>query len=335
MKPDQSTLIEMYRRMLRIRYFDEAAGELKASGALPGPMHASTGQEAAAVGACMALRADDTMTGNHRSHGHPIAKGAALGPLMAELLGKRGGVCRGKGGSMHLADFGVGSLGESGIVGAGLPIATGAGLSAQVRGSEQVALCFFGDGASNCGTFHESLNMAALWKLPVIFLCENNLYAATTPMTDSNSVSDVALRASGYGMPGTIVDGQEVVAVYEEVFAAVRRARSGKGPSLIEAKTYRFCEHAEGEGIPGIYREPDEIERWRERDPLALQRTRLLAQGVLDEGSADALEADIRSEIRDALAFAHESPLPEPREAFEDLYTTSSPAVSSTTRYTP
>ena len=206
------TLIEMYRRMLRIRYFDEAARGLLNEGAIQGAVHTSIGQEAAAVGACMALPDDDYVSGNHRSHGHPIAKGAALNPLMAELLGKQTGVCKGKGGSMHLADFSVGSLGESGIVGAGLPLATGAGLSAQVRGTDQVTVCFFGDGASNQGSFHESLNMAAIWKLPVIYFCENNLYAATTPKAASTSVENIADRAVAYGMPGVVVDGQDAVA---------------------------------------------------------------------------------------------------------------------------
>jgi len=318
--PTHAMLIEMYRRMLRIRRFDETAREAQATGQLAGPMHASSGQEAAAVGACMALRADDYMTGNHRSHGHPIAKGAPLGPLMAELLGRRTGVCKGKGGSMHLADFSVGSLGESGIVGAGIPIATGAGLSARMRGTDQVALCFFGDGASNCGTFHESLNMAALWRLPVLFFCENNLYAATTPTEAATALPDIAARAAAYGMPGVIVDGQDVVAVYRETSAAVERARRGEGPSLIEAKTYRFCEHAEGAGIPGIYREQAEIERWRQRDPIALHARLLLERSILDASGAAAVDAEVRREVAAALALAQASPFPAPEEAYEDVY---------------
>jgi len=230
-------LLEMYRRMLRIRCFDEEACALLAAGTITGAVHTSIGQEAAAVGACMALRDDDYMAGNHRSHGHPIGKGAALGPLMAELLGRTTGVCKGKGGSMHLADFAIGSLGESGIVGAGIPLATGAALSAQLRASQQVALCFFGDGASNEGVFHESLNMAAVWKLPVVYLCENNLYAAMTPARTTTTVPNVAERAGAYGIPGVMVDGQDVVAVYTAVSDAVRRARAGGGPTLVEDKT--------------------------------------------------------------------------------------------------
>ncbi|MCA9513239.1 MAG: thiamine pyrophosphate-dependent dehydrogenase E1 component subunit alpha, partial [Myxococcales bacterium] len=270
-------LAELYRRMRRIRRFDEEALRLQREEHLvAGPLHPSLGQEAAVVGACAALRADDTMTGNHRSHGHPIAKGAALGPLLAELLGRRDGVCGGRGGSMHLADFAVGSLGESGIVGAGIPVAVGAALSARVRGDDAVCIAFFGDGASNQGAFHEALNLGAIWKLGVVFFCENNGYAATTPLAAGTSVADIAVRAAGYGMPGEIVDGQDVEAVLATTARAVARARAGEGPSLVEAKTYRYCEHAEGQGIPGTYRTADEIARWRERDPLAIARTRLV-----------------------------------------------------------
>lgn len=319
MPPSCDLQIEMYRRMLRIRYFDDEACALLSEGAIPGALHTSTGQEAAAVGACMALRPDDYMTGTHRSHGHPIAKGAALAPLMAELLGKRTGVCKGKGGSMHLADFSVGSLGESGIVGAGIPLATGAGLSARVRGTDQVSVCFFGDGASNEGAFHECLNMAALWRLPVLYLCEHNRYAATTPAAATHARPDVADRAAGYGIPGIVVDGQDVIAVYEVVYAAAERARAGGGPSLVEAKTYRYREHAEGVPIPPGYRDAAEIEAWRQRDPIEIHRRRLLDGGVLAEADAAAIEAEVREELRDAVAFARRSPFPDPAEAFVDV----------------
>jgi 2-oxoisovalerate dehydrogenase E1 component len=310
----------MLRRMLRIRLFDEAALALQQQGLLPGPMHASTGQEAAVTGACMALRDCDWITGNHRSHGHPIAKGAALGPLMAELLGRRDGVCAGKGGSMHLADFSVGSLGESAIVGAGIPIATGAGLAARIRHSDRICLCFFGDGASNQGAFHEALNMAAIWSLPVVYLCENNLYAATTPMRDSTAVPDVADRAAAYAMPGVVVDGQDAVAVHEAVGAAVERARSGLGPTLIEAKTYRYREHADGEPIPDFYRSREEVEAWRERDPISQHRARLFEQGLLDRTGAERLEREVRTEIDEAVAFATASAPPPAEAAFTDVY---------------
>ena len=313
-------LLEMYRRLLRIRYFDEEACEQQRQGRIPAALHTSTGQEAAVVGACTALRADDYMTGNHRSHGHPIAKGAALPPLMAELLGKKTGVCRGKGGSMHLADFSVGSLGESGIVGGGIPVATGAGLSAQVRGTDQVTLCFFGDGASNQGTFHESLNMAAVWKLPVIYFCENNGYAATTAAADTTSVENIADRGGAYGIPGTVVDGQDAVVVHDATSIAVRRARDGFGPTLVEAKTYRYNEHAEGVGIPSIYRSEAEIDEWKRRDPIDIHRRRLKSAGLLTDAQADAIEAEVRAELKAAVEFALASEFPEPDEAFEGLY---------------
>src|SRR5574340_520178 len=244
----------MYRRMLRIRCFEQEACELLSAGTIAGGIHTSVGQEAAAVGPCMALRDSDYVAGTHRSHGHPIGKGAAIAPLVAELLGKKTGVCKGRGGSMHLADFSVGSLGESGIVGAGMGLATGAALSAQLRRSGQVAVCFFGDGASNEGVFHETLNMAALWKLPVVFFCENNLYAATTPKLESTALDNIADRAAAYGIPGVVVDGQDAVAVHDVTLAAVERARSGQGPSLLEAKTYRYREHAEGFEFAAKYR---------------------------------------------------------------------------------
>ena len=319
--PAELDLREMYRRMRRIRRFDERSLEVQRDeSSIPGPLHPSTGHEAAVVGACAALRRDDWMTGNHRSHGHPIAKGAALAPLFAELLGKRTGVCGGRGGSMHLADFSVGSLGESGIVGAGLPIAVGAALSSRVRGTDQVALAFFGDGASNAGSFHESLNLAAIWKLPVVFFCENNGYAVTTSQAAATSVKDISARAAGYSMPGVLVDGQDVVAVYEVTREAVARARRGEGPSLVEAKTYRFCEHAEGQGIPSHYRSAEEIEHWRTRDPLVLARAEMLRQGIASEPQIDALDAEVEREIEDALRFARASEFPDAREALRSPF---------------
>jgi pyruvate dehydrogenase E1 component alpha subunit len=229
--------LEMHRRMLRIRKFELAAKAAHAAGEVLGGLHLSVGQEAAIVGACMALRDDDYMTGTHRSHGHPIGKGAALRPLMAELYGKATGVCGGKGGSMHLADFSVGSLGESSIVASALPVAAGAGLSCRLRGTDQVVLAFFGDGAANEGAFHEALNLAAIWTLPVIFFCENNLYAVTFRAADFLPIDDIAQRSTAYGMPGVVVDGQDVNAVHTATAAAVARARAGPGPTHIEAKT--------------------------------------------------------------------------------------------------
>ncbi len=312
--------VDLYRRIVTIRRFEEAVQKEMRAGRIPGATHLSIGHEAAIAGACLALRDDDFVFGTHRSHGHPIAKGAALGPLMAEIMGKRSGVCRGKGGSMHLADHAVGVMGESGIVGGALPLAAGAGLSAKVRGTDQVTLCFFGDGASNEGTFHESLNLAAIWKLPVVYLCENNLYGATTPASSVTAVTDIAQRAAGYGIPGVVIDGQDGVAVYAAAAAAVARARVGEGPSLLEAKTYRYGEHAENLIIPIAYRSADEVERWKERDPVAICRAQLRDGALLDEGGLERLETGVTALVDEAVRFAREAELPDPAEAFTDIY---------------
>jgi len=308
---------EAYFRMQKIRCFEEAITKLITAGEVAGACHSSIGQEAAIVGACMALNIDDYISGTHRSHGHPIGKGAVLNPLMAEILAKSTGVCKGRGGSMHLTDKSVGSIGESAIVGGGIPLATGAALSAQVRGSGQVALTFFGDGASNEGVFHESINMAAIWKLPVIFFCENNGYAAVTPAVSTHGQPDIARRADGYGIPGVIVDGQDFEAVYDATCEAVARARRGEGPTLIEAKTYRFDEHCVGLFIKGGYRSQDEMDFYmNERDPLVLYRAALLAGGMTD-AALDAITAQAGALVDEAVQFAKDSPEPEPEEAFE------------------
>jgi acetoin:2,6-dichlorophenolindophenol oxidoreductase subunit alpha len=315
-------LIEMYRRMVRVRFFEEQVVDLAARGELPGAAHTSIGEEGTVVGACMALRTDDYMVGTHRSHGHPIGKGAPLNRLFAELLGKETGVNHGKGGSMHLADFSIGSVGETSIVGSGLPVAAGAALGAQVLGQDRVALCFFGDGASNEGAFHEALNLAAVWDLPAVFVCENNGYAVTMPATRAVSVKDIADRARAYDMPGVAVDGQDPIAVYEAVHEAVERARSGNGPSLVEAKTYRYREHAEGFGGGMPYRTAEELESWRKRDPVPTFRAKLAEQGVLTAEEADQVEAQVHKDIADALEFARQSPYPEPEEAYEGMFST-------------
>ena len=311
---------EAYRRMLRIRIFEEEGSRLFTAGKIPGAFHASIGQEAAIVGACLALRDDDGMTGTHRSHGHPIGKGADLKALMAELFGKATGICGGKGGSMHLADNSVGIIGESAIVGGGIPLATGCGMSAKVRNTDQVALCFFGDGAVNQGTFHESLNMASLWKLPVIYFCENNGYAISTALEKSHAQTSIVKRADAYAMPGVLVDGQDVAAVYEATRAAVDRARGGDGPTLIEAKTYRFDEHNVGLLVRYPYRRPEEIESHRTgRDPIRLYRQVLLADGFA-EGEVQAIEDEAATAVADAIRFAEESPLPGPESLYEHMY---------------
>jgi len=308
---------EAYLRMVKIRGFEDAVTRLITAGEVAGACHSSAGQEAAIVGACMALNDDDYISGTHRSHGHPIGKGAELKPLMAEILGKATGVCKGRGGSMHLTDTAVGSIGESAIVGGGIPIATGAALSAQVRGTKQVALTFFGDGAVNEGVFHESLNMASIWKLPVIFFCENNGYAAVTPAMQTHGQPVVSKRAEGYGIPGVTVDGQDFEAVFKATTEAVERARRGDGPTLIEAKTYRFDEHCVGLFIKGNYRPAEEIELFKtERDPITLFRAALVARGMA-EGALGDIEAQANKLIEDAVEFAKESPYPDPEEAFE------------------
>ncbi len=289
-------------------------------GQIPGTVHTSIGQEAQVVGSCMALGEQDYMSGNHRSHGHPIGKGAPLGPLMAELVGKATGVCKGKGGSLHLADFAVGSLGESGIVGSSIPIATGAALSAEVLGNGRVSLAFFGDGAANQGSLYESMNMAGVWKLPVIFLCENNQYALSTPAHTVTS-GVIAERAAGFGMEGVRVeDGQSVLAVYDAVSTAVSRAREGGGPTLVEVITYRYNEHSEGLRLGTDYRDAAERSTWLDRDPIVLFRDHLVSRGVSAD-TLDALEAEVLAEVDLAVAFTNDSPYPEPSAAFEDLYT--------------
>ena len=310
---------EMLRRMLRIRLFEEQAAREKATH-IPGSLHNSIGQEAAIVGACMALREDDFITGTHRSHGHPIGKGVALAPLMAELFGKSTGICRGKGGSMHLAACSAGSLGESGIVGASMPAAVGAALSALMRGSDQVSVSFFGDGAANCGPFHESLNLAAVWRLPVVFFCENNGYAICSAQRRTTAVADIATRAVAYDMPGAVVDGQDVIAVHRVVKAAVARARAGEGPSLVEAKTYRFCEHQEVEFEFPKYRPEDELACWKTRDPIELFRKILAESNALTRGEWREMMSAVQREVDAAVTFARDSEFPHSEALLEDLF---------------
>ena len=313
-------MIEIQRRMMRIRMFDERASKMVKRGHIPGTVHTSIGQEAQVVGSTFALADGDYMSGNHRSHGHPIGKGSPLGPLMAELVGKATGVCKGKGGSLHLADFAVGSLGESGIVGSSIPIATGAAFSSKVLDNGKVALAFFGDGAANQGVLYESMNLAGTWTLPMIFLCENNQYALSTPAHTVTS-GVIADRAAGFGMPGIRVEnGQDVLAVYDAVKTAVDRARAGGGPSLVEVVTYRYNEHSEGLRLANDYRNAEERADWLSRDPVVLFRDHLIAQGMTAE-QMDQLDADVLAEVDAAVAFSDASPYPELSVAFDDLYT--------------
>jgi len=315
---DEKMMIEFYRKMLRIRRFEDKVSELFAAGRIPGFVHLYIGEEAVAVGACAALRGDDYITSTHRGHGHCIAKGGDLRYMMAELFGKRAGYCKGKGGSMHIADIGLGILGANGIVAAGIPIAVGAGLSAKMRGTDQVALTFFGDGASNRSTFHEGINLAAIWDLPVIFLCENNLYAQTTPAWAETSVENIADRAVAYSLPGVIVDGNDVVAVYDAVAEAARRARKGEGSTLVECKTYRWRGHWEGD--PQKYRSQTEVKKWMEKCPIKRFKTHLKEIGILTDQDFIAIEETVRREVDEAVEFAENSPYPTPEEALEDVY---------------
>jgi acetoin:2,6-dichlorophenolindophenol oxidoreductase subunit alpha len=314
----QEKLVMMYQRMLKIRYFEDKVKDLFASGEMPGFVHLYLGQEAVAVGVCTALNDNDYITSTHRGHGHIIAKGGEMRCMMAELYGKATGYNKGKGGSMHIAWPKLGILGANGIVSAGIPIATGAGMSIKVRRTNQVAVCFFGDGASNEGTFHESLNIASAFNLPVVYICENNLYAVGTRQSDVRKIEDIADRAIGYGMPGLVVDGNDVVAVYEAAKEAVGRARAGEGPTLIECKTYRWRTHFEGE--PDTYRPPEEVDHWLKREPIAPYRSILIQQGVLSTEGANQVEKEVLAELDEAVEFARISPLPAPETAMEDLW---------------
>jgi TPP-dependent pyruvate/acetoin dehydrogenase alpha subunit len=309
--------LEMLRRMLLIRAFDSLLPELYTRQLIRGSSHAAIGQEAVAVGACAALAAGDYITSTHRGHGHTIAKGGDVRRMMAELLGREDGYCRGKGGSMHIADFSIGMLGANGIVGGGFGIAAGAALSAKLRGSGQVALCFFGDGAINQGAFHGAANLAGIWKLPLVLLCENNQFAMSARAEKMVAGGDLARRAVAYGFPGVDVDGMNVVAVHDAVAAARAQAAAGEGPTLIVAGCYRFQGHFSGD--TQRYRSKAEVDPWLERDPIPAYRASLLAEGVLSAAAADAMEEEVQTEIADALEFAINSPWPQPEEAWEDV----------------
>ncbi|MFH1626099.1 MAG: thiamine pyrophosphate-dependent dehydrogenase E1 component subunit alpha [Pseudomonadota bacterium] len=308
----------MYRQMLTIRHFDESAAEGYLKRAIPGLVHTYIGQEAVAVGVCANLKIDDCIVSNHRGHGHCIAKGADLRRMMAELYGKKTGYCKGKGGSMHIADFSIGMLGANGIVGAGLPIAIGAALAAQLERGNRVAVCFFGDGATQEGEFHESLNLASIWKLPIVFVCENNLYGVNTPAQYAIPLRDIADRAAAYAMPGIVVDGNDVIAVYEATRQAVKRIQTGGGPTLLECKTYRWDAHHEG--APVDLRPADEIDAWKKKCPLASFEVRLLEEEIMTQQDLDEVDKQVRAQIEDAIKYAIESPLPDPADALEGVF---------------
>ena len=316
-------LLQMYRSMQRIRQFETRIRDLFLANELPGFVHLSIGEEASAVGVCAALRDTDRITSTHRGHSHLIAKGGTLKQMMAELYGKRTGYCKGKGGSMHIVDFSLGILGANGIVGGGLPIATGSALAALVTGRDDVTACFFGDGASNEGTFHESLNLAAVWKLPVIFVCENNLYGEFTPMKDVTSVKDIAVRAQAYGIPGIIVDGNDVVEVYGRTSEAVARARAGEGPTLLECKTYRWEGHVAGEQAfigAGAYRAEAEIAEWKTRCPIMRFEKTFVEGKKIGRPEIDQIIKETEAELEEAINFARTSALPDPSEVTDDVF---------------
>lgn len=321
---NQERVLLALRRMMMIRAFEERTEKLINRGDVIGVMHSSAGQEAACVGACMALRDDDYITGTHRSHGHPIAKGSSVDRLVAELMGRSTGVCKGMGGSMHLADFSVGSLGESAIVGSSIGIAVGAALANRLRKIDRVCLAFFGDGAANTGICHEGMNMAAVWRLPVIFFCENNRYAVTTPLAQSTPVERISDRARAYAMPGVTVDGQDVRAVHDAVAIAVDRARRGEGPSIVEALTYRYGDHSYRLGALGGRRDPDEIAFWRGRDPIRIEADRLRAEGILADEDFAELESEVQAELDAAVEFGRASPYPTRDDLWSNMYADSS-----------
>ncbi len=319
MTPTPEKLREILRSMQTIRRFEERASVDYRSGAIYGVVHCYIGEEAVAVGVCSALNKDDQIISTHRGHGHCIAKGADLNRMMAELYGRQTGYCKGKGGSMHIADFSIGMLGANGIVAGGISIVTGAGLAAQLEGEGRVAVSFFGDGASNAGPFHESINIAAAWKLPMLYVCENNLWAAGTSSAKTLAHTDVAARAAGYGIPGVVVDGNDVLAVNEVAETAVSRARAGEGPTLIECKTYRWRGHTER--IGGADSRPkDEIEEWQQKDPIRRLVTTLMEQGLLVDTAWRKMDTEILAEIEAAVKFAEESPFPDLEAALEDVF---------------
>lgn len=320
MQPSPEQQREMLRQMLTIRRFEERASNDFRGGDIYGVVHSYEGEEAVAVGVCSALTREDQIISTHRGHGHCIAKGADLDRMMAELYGRETGYCKGKGGSMHIADFSIGMLGANGIVAGGISIVTGAGLAAQLEGKGRVAVSFFGDGASNAGPFHESINVAAAWKLPMLYVCENNLWAAQTSNATTAGFPDVAARAAGYGIPGVIVDGNDVLAVYEAAVQAVDRARKGEGPTLIECKTYRWRAHTERVGQPDL-RDPAEIDSWKAKDPIKRLAEHLKSQqGQLTDEEFEAMDREVLAAIESSVEFARASPFPKPEAALDDVF---------------
>jgi len=316
-------LLEMLEKMLEIREFEISLQQYFAEGQIPGFVHLYLGEEAIAVGACSALNEDDYITSTHRGHGHLLAKGGDVKKMMAEIFGKVTGYNQGKGGSMHIADVSLGILGANGIVGAGLPIAAGSGISSQINDTDAVTVCFFGDGASNRGTFHEALNMASVWDLPIVFVCENNKYGISMPQYQNDgrkgqNIKDVSDRAVGYGISGVTIDGNDVMAVNEAVNEAVKKARNNGGPSLIECKTYRWRGHFEGDPTP--YRDDEELEEWKKKDPIKQFTNFLLDEEIITEKELDQLEDKIKQRVEEAVEFAQDSEEPNPDDVTKHVY---------------
>ena len=316
-KIPEEKLVYMYRKMVEIRHFEDRIYYLFLQGIMPGTIHLYQGEEAVAVGVCTNLRGDDVITSTHRPHGHAIAKGVSIKSMMAELFGKTTGCCGGKGGSMHMGDIDVGAIPSIAIVGGGIPVATGAALAFKMKKTDRVAACFFGDGAANEGAFHEAVNMGAIWNLPVIYVCENNLYGASTHVSKVMKLKDVAARAASYGIPGEVVDGNDVIEVYSTVSRAVHRARKGEGPTLIECKTYRRGGHSRSDGCH--YRDKKEEKEWLAKDPIPRMKNKLLEMDLLTEESARKTEVAVEKRLDEALKYAQESPSPKPEDALRDV----------------
>ena len=315
-------MLRMFEQMTRIREFDERAGLLMEQARVHGSVHLYCGEEAIAVGVCEALNDDDYITSTHRGHGHLIAKGGDVERMYAELFAKATGYNGGKGGSMHMAALDLGIIGANGIVAAGLPIGLGVAFASQYQGNDRVTVCFFGDGATNDGAFHEAMNMAAILKAPMVFVCENNGYGEWSSAASTTSVTDIVDRAASYGIAGAMVDGMDIAAVHEASIEAIARARSGAGPTLLECKTYRYYDHV-GRDFGMLQRDPDEIARWHARDPIKQWRKVLIAQGVFDDNTADTITARIAADMDRAIANAEQAPDPHPDALYEDVYSES------------
>ncbi len=318
MKLKRELCMNMLSKMYEIRFFEETVDDLFARGLVHGTMHLSIGQEASAVGSIFALRDEDYILSTHRGHGHCIAKGADIKLMMAEFLGRETGYCRGRGGSMHIADMGGRNLGANGVVGGGIPLAVGVGLSLKMRRRDEIVMGFFGDGAANQGSFHESLNMAAIWDLPIVYVCENNQYGMSMSVRKAFNIENISQRAAGYGMRGVTVDGNDVLEVYDAATEAVKGARAGEGPTLLECKTYRWKGHSKSD--QERYRTKEEIEAWKEKDPIKRFRETLISEGVISEGEAKQIEEEASQTIAEALEYAMASPEPSVDTVLEGVY---------------